>query len=129
MKQAEKKAEEKEIEEHETRLKDLSEWKTESAESLKQKAGSRPKIKTVGYTSINNLKNGPPIIGRRTFGAKKDEEQTQEKPRDEDDIDALWKKQKADRGSIKHLGEREKRTNEESPKKSGTKKRKSHPSN
>lgn len=124
MKQAEKKAEEKEIEEHETKLKDLSEWKTDSAASVKKKASSKPKIISVGYTSINTLSNGAPIVGRRTFGAKKEDE-AKEKKEDGNDIDAVWKKQKQEKDSIK--GAREKRANDESPKKTGNKKRKSHP--
>lgn len=127
MKQAELKAEEKEIEEKETKLKDLSEWKTSSSEELKQRANAKPKIISVGYTSINNLTNGPPIIGRRTFGETKEEKSEQKN--EENDIDSLWKKQKEGQKSTKESNRSEKRANEDSPKKSQHKKRKSHPSN
>lgn len=127
MKQAELKAEEKEIEEKETKLKDLSEWKTSSSEELKQKANAKPKIISVGYTSINNLSNGPPIVGRRTFGVTKEDKV--EKKDEENDIDSLWKKQKDDKKGLKGMNRSEKRGIDESPKKSQNKKRKSHPPN
>jgi len=120
MKAAEMKAEEKEIKEEETKLKDLSEWKTSTAEKLKQRANSKPKIISLGYTSINNLSGGASVVGRRTFGAKAEEKE--EKKNEGNDIDSLWKKQKEERGD-KDI----KRTRDESPKKSGNKKRKSHP--
>lgn len=123
MKQAEKRAEEQDEEQQESKLKDLSEWKTSNAEKLKQKAQAKPKVIAVGFTALNSLNNGPPVIGRRTFGETKKEEKKPEQEQEGkvNDLDKLWQKQKEERSEPKSG----KRSKDEIPKKTQNKKRKS----
>jgi hypothetical protein len=123
MKQAEIREEEKDREEKEMKLKDLSEWKTKSADQLKSKLQKMSRPAVVGYQTLHLIRNGEvPIVGRRSFGETvKSEVKTLETPEeDSSDLDSLWKKDQKPKSKSKRP------LTDESPMKN-TKKRKSHP--
>lgn len=105
MKQAEIREEEKERVEEQTKLKDLSEWKSATADALKQKlqAKMRAKPSQVGYQTLHLISNSEvPVVGRRTFGELKKEPVNQLEVKEDDDehgLDSLWKKDKGVKSS------------------------------
>ena len=137
MKQAEIREEERQREDKESRLKDLSEWRTASAESLKKrlvsKNGQGPRV--VGYQTVYEISNvGSPVVGRRTFNTGERKTKTKntgdtagEEGHDEQgdegivELDTLWKKD-----TSKTRSKSKRPLSDESPKKE-TKKRRSHP--
>lgn len=133
MKQAEIKEEEKQVEQEEMKMRDLSEWKTNVSEKLKQKGLARPKIIYAGYTNINSLQSRLPVAGRRVFGEKPEKvkpvidlggDDEGETAQDKPDLDALWKKDKQQHKVNRVVSN--KRNYEDSPKQT-SKKRKSDP--
>ncbi|ODV72088.1 Mpp6p CYBJADRAFT_174355 [Cyberlindnera jadinii NRRL Y-1542] len=137
MKQAEIREEERQREDKESRLKDLSEWRTASSESLKKRLVSknRQNPRMVGYQTVYEISNvGSPVVGRRTFntGERKTKTKNLEdaaggeghnEQGDEDmvELDTLWKKD-----TSKTRSKSKRPLSDESPKKE-TKKRRSHP--
>ncbi|KAH3679329.1 hypothetical protein WICMUC_001069 [Wickerhamomyces mucosus] len=147
MKQAEIREEEKEIEEKQTKLKDLSEWRTPSAQILKERFQNQSKLNSVGFTSIKSVQGSNVVVGRKIFGAKEESKTPTKKSKntsldeipgvnveddesDDDDvaIEKLWKESQDDRSvkKDKFKSNRTKRNVNDSPKRS-SKKRKSQP--
>lgn len=126
MKQADLRQEEKVREETEMKLRDLSEWKTASAESLKKKLLQNKKPAVVGYQTLHLIRNSDgPILGRRTFGEMKKEPELktlepQEDDQEAEDLDSMWKKDQRPKSSSKRP------LTDGTPKRE-QKKRKSHP--
>ncbi|KAH3684144.1 hypothetical protein WICPIJ_004874 [Wickerhamomyces pijperi] len=89
MRQAEIRDEKIEEEKKESRLKDLSEWKSPMASSLKKSFASKPKIQTMGFSSINSMNQMSDVVGRRVFGAKEEPKKEKKQKDIDEDIDTI----------------------------------------
>lgn len=97
MKTAENKRQQDEDVESRNRIRDLSEWSIADAEKIKQLKKNRPKVSTVGYSTII----GDNVEGRRTWGQKEKEKEEEKGSKSEDEngipknpeefMDSLWK--------------------------------------